>query len=122
MPCPYAYAHAHAHAHAHARQVCGARPAPAIEIELEPDGPDGWALKKEAVISRDLGKVTSNTAETVGKCLTDLRDKSHVLNAMHYKCKSNLGLMLANQTYMLHCFDRDYHFKLDVMATSIESL
>ena len=74
------------------------------------------AAKKDTVISRDLGKVTSNPSETIGKCLTDLRDKSHVLNAMHYKAKSNLGLMLANQTYMLAHFDPDYHFKLDVMA------
>ena len=74
------------------------------------------AAKKDMVISRDLGKVTSNPSETIGKCLTDLRDKSHVLNAMHYKAKSNLGLMLANQTYMLAHFDADYHFKLDVMA------
>lgn len=73
--------------------------------------------KADRLIDEDLGRIVSNLPEKFAWVVKGYRNKEHVLQALHYKLKTNMGLLQANQNAM--CKQRDsetYHWMLEVLA------
>ena len=74
--------------------------------------------KAKQLIDTDLGKIVSNLPEKFAWVCKGFRNKEHVLQALHYKLKTNMGLLQGNQTAMCRMFDHTYHWKLDVLKAA----
>ena len=72
--------------------------------------------KAPRLVDEELGRIVSNLPEKYAWVVKGFRNKEHVLQALHYKLKTNMGLMQGNGTAMARRHGESYHWMLEVLG------